>query len=319
MNNLKLDILGFQAVNRDLQVELRDTLSNTVVRQAKPFLDGSLTVPRVNPGAYELVIRHPNLTLPVARRPLRVLPTGTTKVSVIIDPAQFRDTPIADIPDADLSPVRQLAESVAETMATLADKRPGEAIKAEDWNALAAGLADTARALVELTRLVSPQGHNHAELETKFDEVTGNFRGALEILNAAMAELQRQIQSLRFRRTVEDVLDRAGVDPTTDRGRGILDLVGRLEQDTTKPPREFSRTARGVGVELGTRLDQLIEEQADNPAFRDDEAVVKLGESVEVLRNFDSRSYDSEIAIHRKTDRTLGGGALKALNPPRRG
>jgi hypothetical protein len=138
----------------------------------------------------------------------------------------------------------------------------------------------------------------------------------LEILNAAMAELQRQIQSLRFRKTVEDVLDRAGVDPTTGQGREFLDLVGRLERDTTKLPREFSRTARGVGVELGNRLDQLIQ-QSEDPDLVEAEPVVALGQTVALLQGFDTRSYDTELAFHRKTDRTLGGGAVQAFRPTR--
>jgi len=312
LSSLNLNIMGFQAVNRDLRVELFDVASNSMVREARPFLDGSVRLPKLNPGAYELRVRHPNLTLPVIRRPIRVLPTGPTRVSVVIDPSQFRDTAIADIPDADLTPVRQLAQSVAETMSGLANKIPGEAIKAEDWNALAAGLADAAQAVVELTRLVSPTGHNHTELEDKFEEVNSNFRGALEVLNASMTELQRQIQSLRFRRTVEKVLDRATVDPTTGKGREFLDLIGRMERDATKSPREFARTARGVGTELGTRIDELIQESND-ATISEDPAVVELSQTISLLQGFNTQSYDSELSFLRKIDRTLGGGAVASF------
>lgn len=313
MQALNLNILGFQAVNKDLRVEIRDVQTNQVVREAKPFLDGTLSVGKINPGAYELTIKHPNLSLPVVRRPIRVLPNGPTRVSVVIDPAMFRNTPIEDIPDADLSPVRQVAESVADSMAGLAGKRAGELIKVEDWNAMAAGLADLARAISELTRLVAPQGHNHPELERKFDEVTGNFRMAIEILNATLAELQRQIQSLRFRRTVADVLDRAAIDPTSGEGRQMLDLVERLERDVSKTPREFARTAREVGVELDTQLNVIIDRQADDTTFIETPAVQELGQAVTILQKFDTMSYDSELAYFRQTDKILGGAGRKAF------
>ena len=36
---------------------------------------------------------------------------GDTRVSVVIDPSQFRNTPIEDIPDANLGPVRDTTTS----------------------------------------------------------------------------------------------------------------------------------------------------------------------------------------------------------------
>ena len=86
-NNLLLNVLGFPAVNRDLTVEVRDPLTAQVVRTAKPFLDGTVRLPDVDPGAYELAVLHPNLALPVVRRPIRILPSGDTRVSVLIDPS----------------------------------------------------------------------------------------------------------------------------------------------------------------------------------------------------------------------------------------
>src|SRR5882672_8785116 len=212
MSDLTVNLLGFAAVNRDLKVQLRDPVTTTVVREVQPFLDGTVRVPQIEAGAYELTVTHPNLTVPVLRRPIRILPVGDTRVSVLIDPSQFRNTPVADIPEANLTPVRQLTESVAETIVPLATKQPGEAIKAEDWNAMAASIRDLAHAVGELSRLVSPTGHDHQELIDKTNEMQSNFETLLNTLSASMAELQRQIQSQRFRQQIEAVLADAQVD-----------------------------------------------------------------------------------------------------------
>ncbi|HQO29644.1 MAG TPA: hypothetical protein PKY22_08985, partial [Accumulibacter sp.] len=63
MSELSINILGFPAVNRDLQVELRDPTTNALVREVKPFADGTLQVSKLAAGAYEMVVKHPNLVL----------------------------------------------------------------------------------------------------------------------------------------------------------------------------------------------------------------------------------------------------------------
>ena len=77
MQELTLNILGFAAVNRDLTVELNDPATGTLVKQGKPFLDGTLKFPKVDAGAYEVVLRHPNIALPVLTRPIQSLATGS--------------------------------------------------------------------------------------------------------------------------------------------------------------------------------------------------------------------------------------------------
>jgi len=121
-----MNILGFPAVNRDLTVEVRDAATQNLIREVKPFLDGTVRVPNIDPGAYEITVRHPNIALPVLRRPIRVLPVGDTKVSVLIDPSQFRNTPIEQVPEANLTPVRDIARSVAETVSPLTSKHPAK-------------------------------------------------------------------------------------------------------------------------------------------------------------------------------------------------
>ena len=309
MTALNLSIAGFPAVNRDLTVQIRDSVSREIIKTAKPYLDGTARIPQILSGAYELELVHPNITLPVLRRPIRVLPVGTTQVSVLIDPSLFKNTPIEDIPDANLGPVRATVSSVAETILPLAHKLPGEAIKAEDFNLLASSIRDIGLALMEVTRLVTPVGHNHPELETKFGEVTGNFETLLNTLSTAMAELQRQIQAQRVRRQVEDVLDVAGVDKSSATGKRFFDLVDALDAHVTEPPTRYARKARDTGLQLQTNLEQLIDVTSQaQPEFVDTAVVKQLTTATDLLKVKRTASYDAELAGHLSDDRQLGGG-----------
>lgn len=311
MKALTMNILGFPAANRDLSVEIRDPVSASLIREVKPYLDGTVRVPDIQPGAYEITVKHPNIATPVLRRPIRVLPQGETRVSVVIDPSKFKNTPIEEIPDANLIPVEEMARSVAETLNPLAAKVPGEAILADDWNTMASAIRDLAGAVAELTRLVSPQGHNHPELERKFGEVTGNFEQLINSVSASLTELQRQIQAQRFRKQVEDVLDAAAVDPVSPRGREFLDLAKSLETDVTASPATYGRQARNTAVQLSTKLEGLLDERREDPEFAGSQQVRNLSTSLDLLKQQRATSYDSELEHHRKVDRIVGGGALK--------
>jgi hypothetical protein len=311
MQDLTLNILGFPAANRDLTVEIRDPVSLNVVRTAKPFLDGTVRVPKIDAGAYEIAVKHPNIALPVLRRPIRVLPTGDTNISVVIDPSKFRNTPIEDIPDANLTPVQDMVRSIAETVTPLAHKTGGEAILAQDWNTLAGAIRDLAGTVGELTQLVTPLGHNHTELEKKFDEVTGNFDQLVNSISASLTELQRQIQTERFRKQIKDVLDVAAIDPASPKGKEFTDLIKNLEDSVTQSPTVFGRQARNTGVQLSTKLEALLDERRDDPNFAVSEPVKGLSTSLDLLKGQRATTYDAELEHHRKVDRVIGGGALK--------
>ena len=278
-NNLLLNVLGFPAANRDLTVEVRDPLTAQVVRTAKPFLDGTVRLPDVDPGAYELAVLHPNLALPVVRRPIRILPSGDTRVSVLIDPSQFRNTPIADIPDANLGPVRDTVTSVGETAVPLARKQPGEAIRADDWNTMASAVRDLANAVAELTRLVSPTGHDHPELVSKFDEMSGNFDQLVNTLSASMTELQRQIQAQRVRRQIDDLVSVGQLPDAVS--KQLYTLVDNLDTNVTESPLVYGRRARDVGQQLTVAVSQVLETQPD---LHDKPEMDVLAQSTDLLR-----------------------------------
>lgn len=307
MSDLTMNILGFAAVNRDLKVEVRDPSTQRVVREVRPFLDGTVRLPNIDAGAYEVHILHPNLVRPVLTRPIRVLPVGETSVTVMIDPTKFRNTPIEDIPEANLAPVADLARSVGETVAPLGAKTPGEAIRSSDWNALAGAMRDLSNGTGELTRLVSPVGHDHPEIVAKIEEMSSNFQTLIDTMSQALAELQRQIQVLRLRRQVEDALDAAGA---LDQKDEITRDIDTLEQQVTASPTVFSRNLRNVAAGLSTRIDAVVTRK---PEAATAPAIAEVNKSIELMKEQRATNYTGEISFNRRLDRSVGGGALQAL------
>ena len=313
MSDLTMNILGFAQVNRDLSVEIRDAATQTVVRTVSPFLDGTVRVPDIEPGGYEIRVLHPNLPTPVLRRPIRILPVGPTNITVLIDPSRFKNTPIEDIPAANLTPVIDMTQSVAATVTPLGTKVAGEAIKAQDWNALAGATRDMANTTGELARLVAPIGHDHPELVTKINEMQGNFQTLLDSLTQALAELQRQMQTLRFGRQIDDLLDQASIDKNSAQGRVFTDLVTTMEAKVTDTPAAFSRAARDAAVQMSTHLETLLDSKAADPTFASSAPVQAAATSIDLLKTHRAASYDTEISFNRKMDRTIGGSAIQLL------
>ncbi|HRC86157.1 MAG TPA: hypothetical protein PK413_11150 [Thermoanaerobaculia bacterium] len=302
---MRLSILGFSAVNRDLTVELRDPITREVRREVRPFLDGTVRIPKVEAGAYEVHVRHPNLALPVLTRPIRVLPQGETQVSLVIDPSKFRNTPIEEIPDANLGPVTDSVRSIAETVAPLSAKTPGEAIRASDWNALAGAVRDLAEAVAELTRLVAPQGHDHPELVRKFDEVSGNFQALIESVSASLTELQRRKQLDVLEDQVKGVLTEAGIAPDEPRGKELLAVVEGLGEAAHTSPRDFGRKSREAGALLGSKFERLVEEKPDVGNSAPGKGLSIL---VDTLKEQRSTTFQAEIDHLRKSDRQFNAG-----------
>jgi hypothetical protein len=310
MSDLTMNILGFAAVNKDLSVQIRDSVTQQVVKEVKPFLDGTVRVPNINPGNYEIRVSHPNLTLPVLTRPIRVLPVGPTKVSVVIDPSKFRNTPIEDVPEANLTPVRDVLQSVAETVTPLASKHPGEAIRADDWNTVVGSVRDLATSVSELTQLVSPQGHDHPEYVKKFDEITTNFQMLLDTLSSSLVELQRQIYAQQLRTQINDVLDKAGVDPTSAQGKDFLTLVDSVQAKVTESPTVFGREVRNAGVQLQTKLETLLDTKKNDPNFATSPQVQNLSAAVDLAKTHQATTYGAELTQQRKVTRVLGTTGL---------
>jgi hypothetical protein len=289
---------GLPAVNADLTVDIVDpSQPDRALHTGKPFRDGTLNFPSVLPGVYEMVIRHPNILVPVTRRPIRVLP-GETKLSVLIDPAKFRNTPIEDVPDANLQPVIDAVRDVEEDARGLGNKRPGEAILASSWNAMAASVESLARSVGELARLVAPQGHNHPEYERKIDEMSTNFETLLNTLTASMAEIQRRLQIERIDAVWRDAFD--GIEDTpavVAAKRQIEALVRGLEEKVTESPRTFSDLLRNATEEIQRLVNAAVTAGSNQPAK----------DKIDKIRNAadqpPARSHAVELVRYQKLSR----------------
>jgi len=257
----QIQLQGFPAANRDAKITLTNEVTGQTLER-KPFLDGQLFVRDLEPGPYEMKVEHPNLMAPIDRRKIRLFPQPfPTRVPVTVRPELFRDTPIRDIPDADLAPVQQTAAASRDAVAPLATKAPGEVIRAADWNQLAGAVADLAGAVLELTNLVAPQGHDHPEIAEKIAEVQGNIRRFTEAFGRSLLELRRDIESQNLRRNVVDVLDQAGAASVV-RER-LLDRVAELEESVQLPTNAFTSKLAATGNVLLQEVNELAQAQGE--------------------------------------------------------
>jgi hypothetical protein len=307
---LSLKLQGHPPANRDANVTLTNKVTGETVHR-KPFLDGTLVVRDLSPGEWELEVTHPNLVQPIDHRVVRVFPQPLpTLVPVPVRPELFRDTPIRDIPDADLSPVQQQLTSVREVARPLAVKAAGEVIRADDWNHLAGAVGDLAASVLELTRLIAPHGHDHTEIAEKIAEVQGNIRRFTESFGRSLVELRRDIESQHLRRTVVDVLDQAGASSAV-RDR-ILGRVADLEVATQAPTATFTGMLAKAGLVLLTEVNDLAVEQGDTAdQFLAAAPVQKLVHTAQAYVDSGTQiTAEAELGTYLRTTGAAGGSKL---------
>lgn len=302
---------GYPAANRDAEVTLVNQVTGVKLTR-KPFLDGQLLLRDLEPGPYEMTVAHPNLVQPIDRRMIRLFPQPfPTRVPVTVPPDLFRDSPIRDIPDADLGPVQQTAASARDAVAPLAVKAPGEVIRAADWNQLAGAVMDLAGAVLQLASLVSPQGHAHSEIAEKIAEVQGNIRRFSEAFGRSLVELRRDIESQNLRRNVTDVLDRAGA-ATAVRDR-VLGRVADLELSLQQPTAVFSSKLAATGNVLLREVNDLAVAQGDSAdTFLGETAVqAVLATATQFSQAGGQTSAEEELGTYQRTGAVLGGSKFK--------
>lgn len=302
--NFKLQ--NYPPANRDAVVRMTNVSTGQVIER-KPFLDGSLVVRDVDPGQWQVEVRHPNVVTPLFQKPIRLIPQRLpTFVPIPINPIDFRDTPIVDIPDADLAPIQQTATAVRTQVSAVGDKGSGEVIRAEDWNQLVSGVVDLAGAVLELASLVSPKGHDHPEIAAKIDEVQGNVRRFVTSFGTSLLELRRDVENENLRRKTTAMLDTAGVvGPDRDR---ILGRLVELEASLQATPVEFSSKIAATGAVLSSEINQLAQAQgagaADFLAKEEVKTVMVLAQSLSAGGG--QITPEEELDTYRRTGVALG-------------
>lgn len=269
---LNVNLTGHVPAFRDAEVELENPATGQrLVR--KPFLDGTLTVRDIDPGVWNMKVVHPNLTLPIDTRPIRVFDQPAPTIVPIPVPADlFRDSPIRDIPDADLGPVQAAVRTARERVGPLSAKASGEVIRASDWNTLAGVVADLANAVLQLASLVSPRGHDHPEIAEKFGEVQENLRRFAEAYGKSLLELRREVEAGALRQRVEDALH--AHPEVVER---VRTRIGELEDSLQRETPVFTRNLALAGTEILTAVNEVAAARGtDGQQFLDQPEVRSL-------------------------------------------
>ena len=312
MPQVKVQLQGYVPAFSDASVKLTNEATGAAVER-RVFLDGSLTLGDMQAGSYELEVKHPNLIMPIDRRRIRIFPQpAPTYVPITLDPVNFTDNPIRQLPVADLSPVQQASSSVQDRVGRVGGKAQGDSIRASDWNTMVSAISDLAGAVLDLTRRVAPVGHAHPEIADKIEEVQDNVRKLSDAFGRSLLELQRQLELDILRKQLGDTFDAAGV-PASDPGRtqtvGKLDeLQGMLQTD----PRVFTKKLADTSHVILATVGQLASQQGAKASEFLARPGVKTAQALahEYSTTGTVDSADSEIRLYRRTTAVTGAKKL---------
>jgi hypothetical protein len=295
------------------------TLTNQVTgekRTAKPYLDGSVAVPNIDPGQWRVQVTHPNMVFDLFDRPIKVLPDRPTIAPITIPANIFENVPIRDVPDADLGPVQQHLDDAQASAERQATKKAGQPIYADDWNELASTLSNASKATRELTGLVSPRGHDHPELVDKLEEIQRNLQRMFDVFAGSLAQLQRQIQQLALQSKVDAALDKTS-KATPEVKKGIQDLVTTLQASWAETPGVYSALKRRTAQQLTDQVSQVLVNETQD---------VRSAPEVKALQDFAAAmateqpvaSFQEEIQQQqRTTSKSATGVFFDALKTTR--
>lgn len=300
MADFRLQLTGFAAANRDAQVTMVEETTGKEINR-KPFLDGSLMVRSLDPGFYQVKLTHPNLINPIFAQRIRLFPSPKPTLVTIPVPADlFTDAPIRDIPDADLGPVQQTLSTTRSQIAPIGNKVAGEVIRSSDWNTLVGAVSDLTGAVLDLTKLVAPRGHDHPEIAEKIAEVQKNILTFAEAYGNSLLQLQREIESNNMRRKLNDMFD-LGQVPDAQR-KPVLDKVDELSGNLQlATPVWTSKLSSMAGLAL-TKVNDVATSQPDPDTFFNDKRVQEV---VNLATQYHQAGVQStsegEINIYRRT------------------
>lgn len=307
--SFQFQLNGFPAANRDAEITLKNRATGQEIKR-NPFLDGSMTVRDIDAGTWDVKVTHPNLiATPIFQGPIRVFPQpAPTFVPIPVKPDLFKDTPIRDIPDANLGPVQQSLTAIRDAVGPISAKAPGEVIRASDWNILSGAVRDLADNTLQLTSLVSPQGHDHPEIAEKIAEVQDNIRNVMESFGKSLLELRREIETEFVRRTVDKVLTTANA--STEIRTELLGRVNTLATKYKAEPTAFTGELALAGNRFLTVTNEFI---AANPALASNDDVKTLQSISQVYATSGVQTKaDNELKIYGMSS-AAGMGKLMGL------
>ena len=296
-----LQLQGYTPANRDAQVTLVNQATGQKVER-KPFLDGSLMVRDLDPGLWQVQVKHPNLALPIFDKPIRLFPQPQpTRVPIPINPVVFTDAPVRDIPDANLGPVQQSLTATRDAVAAIGAKAPGEVIRASDFNVLAQAAVDLANSMLEVTNLVSPRGHNHPEIEERIDQVSSNLRNFAESYGKSLLEIRRDMEADDVGGLVDNTLGAVEIDPEVL--KRIRDRVGTLKDLSQTDTPAYTGKLATLGTSIITELNNAAVAQGENAeAFRSKPEVRALLAKAEQYSTAGTQLRpENEIQVYRNS------------------
>lgn len=302
-SSINLQLQGFPAANRDAEVTLVNVATAQTIKR-NPFLDGSLLVRDLDPGLWDVKVTHPNVISPIFTGKVRLFPQpAPTFVPIPIPEVVFKDTPIRDIPDANLAPVQAAVTRAGESLAPIDAKAPGEVIRASDWNVLVGAVKDLSDNVLQLTRLVSPRGHDHPEIAEKIAEVQDNVRRFSEAFGRSLLELRREIETEFFRQRVTGALDELGATQATR--DDIIGRVSRLTESLQADPTVFTSQLANAGNRVLAAVTELA---AAQPEAASSSANVQLVRQVtqQYITSGTATSADAELKMYGRTGSASG-------------
>jgi hypothetical protein len=299
----QINLNGFTPAAREATVKLvNQTTGKTIER--KPFLDGTLLVRDLDPGDYEVEVRHPNLTQPIDRRKIKLFPQPRpTVITIPVPETLFVDNPIRDIPDANLAPVQQAVTAARDQLAPVLGKSPGEVIRASDWNLLVNAVSDMAGAVLELTNLVSPKGHDHPEIAEKIGEVQENLRRFAEAYGQSLLEIRRELETQKLQAQTNAAL--VGVEIDASVKKTLTDNMDDLKAALQDPSPVFT----GKLAQVSRHIQDTVQAAAQKtPAILDKPEVKQL---LQVADHYSTAGRqvkgESELISYRAATSKSGG------------
>lgn len=256
MAQVSMNLLGYAQGNAQMTAEVWNPATNLKIAEARVLADGSVQLPNIPTGAYQVKVRHANLVTEVATQTIYVSPAGETRVSMYIDPKKFTNLSIVDVPDTDLEPLATMAQSAELAAGGLTNKMPGEILTAAWANGIAMAVRDLAHVVTALSRSVTPIGHNHLEYENKLNELSTNFQNLVQTIAESTVQMQRRFEIQKLRTRIEDVFEVGTVDSA--KRTTVLGVLTAMEANINESPQLYSQRMRAAANTIKTTLADTI-------------------------------------------------------------